>query len=54
MYIKNWKAKSLDSYVKRYNPKFAYKLSTQNYGFNKDKGYYTLPLYMIWKLFISN
>lgn len=50
---KSRKAKSLDSYVKRYNPKFAYKLSTQNYGFNKDKGYYTLPLYMIWKVFIS-
>lgn len=46
---KSRKAKSLDSFISRYKPKFAYKLSTQNYWYNK--WYKTFPLYLIWKIF---
>ena len=46
------RAKSLDSYITRYNPKYAYKLTAQNYG--KSKSYETIPLYMIGKLFPKN
>lgn len=49
--IKSRRAKSLDSYVKKYNPKYAYKLSAQNFWYNESKWYYTIPLYMVWKLF---
>jgi hypothetical protein len=48
---KSRKAKSLDSYIKRYNPKIAYKVSAQNYWYNKSKWFKTIPLYLIWKIF---
>jgi hypothetical protein len=44
------KAKSLDSFIKRYSPKLAYKFTMQNYSENKEKWYTTLPMYLVWKL----
>lgn len=44
------KAKSLDSFIKRYSPKIAYKLTMQNYSKNTDKWYITLPMYLVWKI----
>ena len=44
------KAKSLDSFIKRYSPKMAYKITMQNYFNNKERWYITLPMYLIWKL----
>lgn len=47
---KSRKAKSLNSYVERYSPKAAFKLTGQNYWFNKEKNITTLPMYLIWKI----
>lgn len=40
------RAKSLDTYIRRYKPKWAYKLSGQNVG-TSTRGYMTVPLYLI-------
>ncbi len=47
--MKSRRAKSLDAYIQRYHPKFAYKLSGQNIG-RHEAGYLTLPLYLAGKL----
>ncbi|MDQ7009339.1 MAG: AAA family ATPase [Candidatus Gracilibacteria bacterium] len=44
------KAKSLDSFIKRYSPKIAYKFTMQNYSKNEDRGYSTLPMYLVGKI----
>ncbi len=44
------RAKSLDSYIQKYNPPIAYKLTGQNYGYNQKKKIVTLPLYLISKI----
>ena len=44
------KAKSLDSFVSRYNPVIAYKLSGQNFGRQEKKAIITLPVYFCGKL----
>lgn len=46
---KSRKAKSLLSFIKRYNPTYAYKFTAQNY-WNKN-WFETIPLYLIWKIF---
>jgi len=48
---KSRRAKSLDSYITRYSPKYAYKISLQNYSKNKDRWFNVLPMYLVWKLF---
>ena len=47
---KSRRAKSLNSYIERYSPKTAFKLTWQNYWFNKEKNMTTLPMYLIWKI----
>ena len=44
------KSRSLDSFVNRYNPERAYKLSGQNFGKHKKKAIITLPIYFCGKL----
>ena len=44
------RAKSLYSYINRYSPTQSYKLTSQNYGENKEYGFKTLPLYCCGKL----
>lgn len=44
------KAKSMNSFIKRYNPTNAYKISAQNFGHNATQKYTTIPLYCIKKL----
>ena len=44
------KAKSLDSFVSRYNPERAYKLSGQNFGIQEKRAIITLPIYFCGKL----
>ena len=41
------RAKSLDTLISKYHPKTAIKLTGQNRGFSPERGYYTLPLYMV-------
>ena len=48
--IKSKKAKSLDSYINRYSPQIAYKVSLANYWKNPSRGFITLPMYLIWKI----
>lgn len=45
---KSRKARSLDSYIQKYNPKFAYKFTAQNYW--KNNWFETFPLYLIWRI----
>ena len=44
------KSKSLDSFVSKYNPERAYKLSSQNFGKQEKRGIITLPIYFCAKL----
>lgn len=44
------KSKSLDSFISRYNPEKAYKLSGQNFGKHEKRGIITLPIYFCRKL----
>ena len=44
--IRSRKSRSLDSFIDRYNPVRAYKLSGQNFGENKQRNIMTLPLYL--------
>jgi uncharacterized protein len=44
------RSKSLDSFVDRYKPQEAYKLSGQNFGVNKKRKIATLPIYLCKKL----
>lgn len=44
------KSKSLDSYIKKYGPAPAFKLSAQNFGAG-NRGYATVPYYLISKIF---
>lgn len=46
---KSRRAKSLDSFIQKYNPRFAYKISSQNVG-RSDRGFVTLPHYLCFKL----
>lgn len=47
---KTRRAKSLNSYVNKYNPNFAYKLTLQNYWYNQEKNITILPMYLVWKI----
>lgn len=47
---KTRKAKSLHSFIKKYHPPLAYKITAQNYG-KHDLWYETIPLYLVGKLF---
>ena len=44
------KAKSLDSFINRYSPEKAIKLTGQNYGHNPDRKITTVPIYACLKL----
>ncbi|MHB1336627.1 MAG: ATP-binding protein [Candidatus Humimicrobiaceae bacterium] len=44
------KSRSLDSFVSRYNPERAYKLSGQNFGIQEKRAIITLPIYFCGKL----
>lgn len=44
------RAKSLYTFIEKYSPQIAYKLSGQNYGYNPDKRLTTLPLYLVSKI----
>ena len=44
------KAKSLDSYINRYTPEVAYKLTAQNFGYNEKRKIFTIPLYCAHKI----
>ncbi len=44
------RSKSLDSFVDRYKPIVAYKISGQNFRKNKKKKISTLPIYLCRKL----
>ena len=48
----NTKAKSIHLFCNRYNPKFAFKISTKNVGDNMDGGthVWSIPLYILFKL----
>jgi len=48
------KSKSLDSFVNKYNPERAYKLSSQNFGKQEKRGIITLPIYFCGKLVKNN
>ncbi len=43
-------AKSLDAYIKRYDPKYAFKLTLQNFNYNQKRNITTLPVYCSYKL----
>ena len=43
-------AKSLDAYINRYAPKHAFKLTRQNFSYNKKRNITTLPVYCSYKL----
>ena len=47
---KSRRAKSLDAYITRYNPKCAYKLTRQNFSFNAERKITTIPVYCSYKL----
>jgi predicted AAA+ superfamily ATPase len=47
---KSRRAKSLNSYISKYKPKYAFKVTAQNIWYNLDKWYITIPLYLIWKI----
>jgi predicted AAA+ superfamily ATPase len=44
------RAKSLDSYIERYYPSHAYKLSSQNRGFDQKRKMLTMPIYLAGKI----
>jgi predicted AAA+ superfamily ATPase len=44
------RAKSLDSYIERYSPSLAIKLTPNNRGHNKLKNIWTIPIYLAGKL----
>lgn len=46
--VKSRRAKSLDSFVQRYAPKYAYKFTAQNYW--KKNWFETIPLYLVGKV----
>ena len=43
-------AKSLDAYINRYAPKHAFKMTMQNFSYNKKRHITTLPVYCSYKL----
>lgn len=47
---KSRRAKSLDSYIERYQPRLAYKLTGQNRGFDPNRKMMTLPIYLAEKI----
>ncbi len=44
------RAKSLDAYIKKYSPKYAYKVTMQNYSKNNKRGFEILPMYLVSKI----
>ncbi|MCD6397555.1 MAG: ATP-binding protein [Spirochaetaceae bacterium] len=48
------RAKSLDSFIRRYSPNLAIKMSRQNYGYSNQRNITTLPIYALEKITISN
>lgn len=40
-------SKSLNVYMEKYNPKYAIRISTRNFGFDKDKKIKSIPLYAV-------
>lgn len=44
---KSRKAKSLDSFNKRYSPHVCYKFTAQNRGFHQERNILTIPLYLV-------
>jgi predicted AAA+ superfamily ATPase len=44
------RSKSLDSYLAKYHPKTAIKLSPNNRGFNSEKNIWSIPIYLAGKL----
>ena len=44
------RSKSLDSFINRYNPPTAVKLSRQNVGIHRDRSIWTLPIYAAYRL----
>lgn len=47
---KSVRAKSLDSYIERYKPALAYKLTAQNRGYDSKRKMMTLPIYLAGKI----
>jgi len=50
---KSRRAKSLDSFIQKYSPKTAYKITMQNFSKENNRWYTILPMYLIWKLKIK-
>lgn len=44
------KSKSLNIYIEKYNPKYAIRISTRNFGYSEDKKIKSIPLYAIFCL----
>ena len=47
---RNRMAKSLDAFITRYQPEYAYKLTRENFKFDARRGITTLPVYCSYKL----
>ena len=43
----NTKSKSLNVYIEKYKPKYAYRISTKNFGYNKETKIKSIPLYAV-------
>ena len=41
----NTRSRSLHAYIKKYNPKYAIRISARNFGFDIDNGVKSVPLY---------
>ncbi len=46
----NVKSKSLDIYIKTYNPSISYRFSMKNFGYDKNKKIKSRPLYAVFCL----
>lgn len=44
------KSKSLNVYIDKYNPKYAIRISTRNFGYSEDKKIKSIPLYAVFCL----
>ena len=51
--IRSRKARSLDSFISRYQPQKAFKVTGQNYGYQPERGLATLPIYLCSKVLPS-
>lgn len=44
---RNTQSKSLNTYINNYNPSYSIRMSTKNFGYDKEKKIFSIPLYAI-------